>query len=542
MKKYAISLFALVLAVASCNKESQYLFDAPINARTEALINNYKNILTSAPNGWIAYYTPDGNEGRITIHFKFDKNNVAISSDYKNGLQDGETTYRIDKQLKLELVFESHSVLSAVYNIQSDNEGEFVFNILEANSEKVTLQSKTDNGYNDEVITILELVPAPDTVSEMLGDLRQMQDNIIGPGPAASSVWRRYITVSGNSLATFFYGSNTRTATLRYLDEKGISKSLTVPVSVSGTGFQFTEKVVIDGKTLDSFIWNATTEAFEDVANKAEWGHNSQKPLFPITPHYDFGKEDDKISLTASFSNFDLIPLSFHRISIAFNDFYTTWEASFFDILGSVDIIGLSNMDDTGQPAAYIEMKFFEHTVRFGVTYTITKDALGNSIVTFTPTEIKDDSEQFDDVVIYTVTKDALGNNVVEIKDESDDDDLFGDDDDDLFGDDDDDLFGDDDDDLFGDDDDLFGDDDDDLFGDDDDLFGDDDDLFGDEFDDFFSAPDPALFQPWVDFMYRPEGFYFIKMEKIPGSTNNILGMVPVDDPTILAQWIATDN
>lgn len=282
MKKYIVLFITISLFFTSCNNnETDYLFDKSINERTAELKSQYSNILTDSPNGWIGYYAPNDKVGTIAILFKFDKNgNVVLKSDFEGGIHDLPTTYRIDKTLKIELVFESNTVLHAIYEINNnDNEGEYVFNIISATADKVILQSKTDNGYNGETITTLELKPAKASDWD-LSSIEMMQLNI--QGDPLASVWRS-VNVNGNPISTFFYDTTNRAVTFTYLVDDKL-QTTTVPISITSNGFCLLKEIVINGVTLNCFDWNNETKFFEDKAINASISF-STKPLI-VTNDY----------------------------------------------------------------------------------------------------------------------------------------------------------------------------------------------------------------------------------------------------------------
>ncbi|NRS89212.1 hypothetical protein HNQ02_002134 [Flavobacterium sp. 7E] len=285
MKKYIVLLITISLFFTSCNNsETDYLFEKSINERTAELKSQYTNILTDSENGWIGYYTPNGSVGTTAILFKFDKNgNVVLKSDYDSGNQDRPTTYRIDKTLKIELVFESNTVLHSIYEVNNnDNEGEYVFNIINATADKVLLQSKTDNGYNGQIITELELVPAKASDWD-LSTIQAMHSNI--QGDPSSPVWR-YIAVAGTPIATFSYNSTDRAATFSYTTD-GKTTTETVPISVNNTGFCLLKSISINNNTISCFSWNELTKIFENEDINASISYFT-KPLAPTDDYLPF--------------------------------------------------------------------------------------------------------------------------------------------------------------------------------------------------------------------------------------------------------------
>lgn len=152
------SLVLLTTFLSACtDTDVEPLFDQSVNERTEALKAQYLDVLTAPEFGWIGYYSPNKNSGVYTVLTNFDVDgSVLVHSDYDSGSQNKSITYRLDKTLKIELVFETHAVFHEIFEINNNrNAGEFVFNVLSATDDEVILESKLD--YGDD-ITILKVI------------------------------------------------------------------------------------------------------------------------------------------------------------------------------------------------------------------------------------------------------------------------------------------------------------------------------------------------------------------------------------------------
>ena len=73
MKKLLIGILSIGLFFASCSRKMDYDFDSRPDARIKLKIDEYEDLLTSAPNGWIGYLYPSGGGG-FTFKFKFKEN------------------------------------------------------------------------------------------------------------------------------------------------------------------------------------------------------------------------------------------------------------------------------------------------------------------------------------------------------------------------------------------------------------------------------------------------------------------------------------
>jgi hypothetical protein len=269
--------------MAGCSdNDTEYIFDKSVNERFEELKTNYTNTLAAPENGWIAYYHPNGKAGGFAVLFDFDKEgNVQMKSDYLQGANDDKITYRIDKTLKVELVFESHTVLHQIYETNdNDSGGEFVFNITSVEDEKVILTSKTDNGYNGEEITEITLVPATKDQWDMK-PIYTMTPKIANG--YQSDLYFRVIRVEGTDAKmgfSYIEGHDkkkiNRVARISYLDGEKVNPT-DVPVAITPEGFKFLKPFTINGKEVTDFTYDETKNIFvsEDGGQKTIVEHSN---------------------------------------------------------------------------------------------------------------------------------------------------------------------------------------------------------------------------------------------------------------------------
>ncbi len=258
-----IILFLLVVISSCTDNEVNPLFDQTVNERSEALKAEYSNILTATENGWIGYYSPNNNFGVYTMLMDFNEDgSVKINSDYSTGDEDNTITYRIDKTLKVELVLESFSVFSKIFEINNNNNGgEFVFNILSATENEVVLESKLDFGNDITILTLRKAAPEDSDFKAIYAS----EDAITG-GPLDSGI--RNILLNNVEIGKFSFNADDRTATITYLDENQEEVTETVRIVITKSGFFFFGPVSINGTDLNIFVSNGDS-GYTDTANNA---------------------------------------------------------------------------------------------------------------------------------------------------------------------------------------------------------------------------------------------------------------------------------
>lgn len=141
MKKSVYIIF-LMLAIISCNNETEQLFEKSADQRAADAIAKLKDDLTAPANGWKVLYQPEDESGAFWVLLDFNEDNtLSIRTDL--GARDGEyfddeITYRIDSSLGLELIMESYSFFSFLFEQdQATFQAEYEF----------LYQSKTPEGH-----------------------------------------------------------------------------------------------------------------------------------------------------------------------------------------------------------------------------------------------------------------------------------------------------------------------------------------------------------------------------------------------------------
>jgi hypothetical protein len=171
MKNLFYTILPVLIFLTACHKETERLFDKTAEQRVAEAIQGLKDELTAPSNGWRLKYQPEDESGAywVILHFK-DDNKLVIESDL--AVNDGEffmdtLTYRIDNSLGLELIFETYSMFSYLFEHDQATffaEYEFIY-VNKTSDGMLVFESKSDPGTP----TVIVLEEASPDDSQLLG-------------------------------------------------------------------------------------------------------------------------------------------------------------------------------------------------------------------------------------------------------------------------------------------------------------------------------------------------------------------------------------
>ncbi len=170
--------------LVSCNEDDKELFEESAESRIQKQLQEYRDVITSAPNGWYANYIPFQSGPEVKLWFEFNKNGrVSTWSDIPSGTyvnpitkkgvyKKDESNYRVGMHQSPDLIFEDLMVLSNMAVKQNGAfNGEYEFNIISANQDSVVLESSLEAGEKDQ--TRLTLYAAVETDKEKVSESYQ---------------------------------------------------------------------------------------------------------------------------------------------------------------------------------------------------------------------------------------------------------------------------------------------------------------------------------------------------------------------------------
>jgi hypothetical protein len=168
MKRISWITLSLIFSFLACKDEDINLFDKSGDERTLEAIAALKADLVAQENGWILRYKPIDETGSYNVLLDFnDDNTVTIQSDFT--ADDGayfeqSNTYRIDSSLGLELIIETYSLFSYLFERdQATFLAEYEFDYVNKTPDgALVFNSKSD--FSDPTIVMLEPANADDVV------------------------------------------------------------------------------------------------------------------------------------------------------------------------------------------------------------------------------------------------------------------------------------------------------------------------------------------------------------------------------------------
>jgi hypothetical protein len=150
MKRAFYTVGILLIGLAACKEDEVSVFEKTADERAAEAIANLKADLVAPANGWRVKYKPEEQSGEFYVLMDFDENDkVTIKSDL--GAEGGEyfeqtIPYRIDNSLGLELILETYSFFSFLFEQEAATFGaEYEFNFVNKTPDgALVFNSKTD--------------------------------------------------------------------------------------------------------------------------------------------------------------------------------------------------------------------------------------------------------------------------------------------------------------------------------------------------------------------------------------------------------------
>lgn len=326
MEKAIYPAILFLFIVFSCNDDTERLFHKTADERSAEAIAALKQDLVSPPNGWLIKYRPQEDAGAYYVLLDFEENNkVTIKSDL--GASDGEyfestITYRIDSSLGLELIFETYSFFSFLFEQDQAAFGaEFEFDYVNKTPDNaLVFRSKSDTGSKD-IVVFTQAGPGDES---LLGTALGSGLNLIA-NDFDKFVSSLKLTYSNKDLALYLsLDELRRTVTFT-------SASLKTNIATTQS-IDFTTSYIIEGNRLvldDPFQGTVLGNAI--TIEHIQLGNVNQATLSvctdPITIHAFTGVTSDGNNFTLETSLFDAAGKSFAQLS----DFYVTPIGYIFD-------------------------------------------------------------------------------------------------------------------------------------------------------------------------------------------------------------------
>ncbi|WKN44401.1 DUF4302 domain-containing protein [Tunicatimonas pelagia] len=259
MRNYRYIVFSVVLLlVGACRStEEELLFEQTADERVEAAITGLEQSLTAPTNGWILRYRPVPESGSYVVLLNFDEQgNVRIQTDFgenDNEFYDQTITYRVDNSMGLELIFETYSFFSFLFEQGGATfEAEYELDYVnETPDGALVFRSKTDLT----AITTLAFEPAPENAEGFLG--RTVNTNLENLSESLGVISPVYRLNYANRDLSLFISLNTALRTLSFTSASTLSGERSQGVNFS-TGYTVQgSSIVLDEPLVGNFLNNS---------------------------------------------------------------------------------------------------------------------------------------------------------------------------------------------------------------------------------------------------------------------------------------------
>lgn len=250
MKKVYNILFVLLsmLAFASCSNDVDEVFDKSSAERINESLANYKNVLTSAENGWLMKYYPkaDTPYGGYSVFVKFGTDdNATVTSDATGADKTATSHFKLEQSAGVVLSFDEYNDVIHYFSDPANPdgigtngkgmEGDLEFRVLSASADKVVMLGKK-HGATIVMTPVAAGVSYADAIKNMLALDNEMYfprySCTVGEASYSASVSYRVLTFSRTDM-----------------DEDPIE----MPYIVTEDGLEFYKPIVLNGDTVKGF-------------------------------------------------------------------------------------------------------------------------------------------------------------------------------------------------------------------------------------------------------------------------------------------------
>lgn len=276
MKKlYSIfSLLAGIFALTACTPEVDDKFSETPTDRVEGTINNTKDILKAAPNGWRIEYYAATTYGGYNVFAKFGDNTVTVASEkvgnsHNAGFgEDGKLVtatshYKIEASQGVVLSFDEYNNIFHYFSDPANPdygekgegmEGDFEFRVQSATPEKVELVGKKHQAK-----VVMYPVEDGKTWEDYVNEANATRDFMAS---------RSYQFVVDGSEREISVTTSYRRLVFTWLNDAEERQQVVAPFIITKDGYKLYRTVDVDGTEISSILKGNTEEYFVVEGNE----------------------------------------------------------------------------------------------------------------------------------------------------------------------------------------------------------------------------------------------------------------------------------
>src|SRR5574344_387255 len=271
--KYIFSLVAIASLFVSCTSEVDDVFDESSSARITETLQNEKDVLTGATNGWLMQYYPYANAdnssdhpqyGGYNILVKFTKDgHVVVASELAGVDSTVTSTYKMEQSAGAVLSFDTYNKIFHYFsdpaNIDGIGkngfgfEGDFEFKMISATADKVVMKGKKHGSR-----IVMTPLSTEQTWSDYLTKLKAAEKNMS---------FGTYIAVSDKKDTSTVVLKN-RNFEITYVDSTGTQNTVNVPFIPTMTGYSLYDTLSIGNVKVKDLTYHADTYEFVSDAGE----------------------------------------------------------------------------------------------------------------------------------------------------------------------------------------------------------------------------------------------------------------------------------
>ena len=251
-------LGCLCLMMQSCLFSEKDVFDESSAQRAIASVNEYKEVLESAENGWaLKYYTGEGAEyGGYNIYAKFEGEYVTLASEIATSSYDaGESVtsmYKVSSLQGTQLSLDSYNeIIHEFCEPNGYNDpgyaGDYEFIFRSASKEKIVLTGKKHGNT-----LVMTPIPADLDWKTELTKIAILAED------AAYSTFN--LVINGKEVTKV--GRSEHAFTIAETDNMGQTTVKSYPFIYTSEGAEMYEPLIVDGVEMSHFSWDSESATY----------------------------------------------------------------------------------------------------------------------------------------------------------------------------------------------------------------------------------------------------------------------------------------
>jgi len=256
----------MLVLFAACDNDFESEFDLAPDERTEIVLNEWQDALTSSEHGWITHYYPNPEFlGGFTYVLKFDENGSVVMN-WEIGDTPDESLYSLKMFEKPVLVFDTYSIFSKMTDPSIGKPGQGFGGELEFAFVKKSVAG--DSIYLEERVSgdPLVLVKAEAVAWENIKKYSDMAALMERRNEKVVPFYLNLFVEGWDTKVNLVYNEDMQKTRLTYT-ENGEAKAIDMPINFTHEGFEFHHALEFNGIKVRSFKYDEAKNEYVVLDN-----------------------------------------------------------------------------------------------------------------------------------------------------------------------------------------------------------------------------------------------------------------------------------